>query len=373
MSRPAPSTLAALTSLLALAGCGDPAPTPDASTTDAAAPADVGSDAGRTLEGRVRDSHWTMLEAAPRVARGKQDDMWWLDPTHGFLASGPNGSIYETLDSGASWSPVMTSPTTYFRALLFTDAMHGFAGNIGAGLSPSISDANVLYRTVDGGDTWTPVTEITGDAPSGLCNFTAVDATHLFGIGRANGPTHLLSSSDGGATWTSVAIPALRMAIDAHFSTPTTGLVAGMNEAGHCAILRTTDGGASFEPVFESSTESTLCWKLHFPSENVGYVAVQDTTVGPATFARTHDGGLTWEELPLPTSFYPAIGVGFLTDEIGWMVSEDPSMPAYRTFDGGDTWEEELDLVGPINRFRFVDDHTVYAVGGAVWTLDVVE
>jgi photosystem II stability/assembly factor-like uncharacterized protein len=163
------------------------------------------------------------------------------------------------------------------------------------------------------------------------------------------------------------------MAVDAHFATPTTGVVVGMSDGGRCAVLRTTDGGETFESVFESATPSTLCWKVHFPSADVGYVAVMNTTVGPATFARTRDGGLTWEERPLPESFYSTLAVGFLTDEIGWVVSDDASLPAYRTFDGGDTWEEEPDLQAPINRFRFLDASTVYAVGGAVWKLELGE
>ena len=42
------------------------------------------------------------------------------------------------------------------------------------------------------------------------------------------------------------------------------------------------------------------------------------------------------------------------------------------THDGGDSWVEEPNLKGPINRFRFVDANTAYAVGADVWKLDVV-
>ena len=36
------------------------------------------------------------------------------------------------------------------------------------------------------------------------------------------------------------------------------------------------------------------------------------------------------------------------------------------------TWTVDATLKSPVNRFRFVDKNTAYAVGGAVWKLSVV-
>jgi hypothetical protein len=327
-------------------------------------------------EEAVAASSWKKLPKGPTVF-GKQDDIWFLDTKVGFAASGPKFAILKTDDGGDTWNKVFSSPGTYFRALLFTDAQHGFAGNLGAGLSPDISDANVLYETHDGGVTWAAVTTITGAMPKGICNLTAADSTHLVGVGRANGPAHIIQSSDGGANWVGTDLSQyFNMLIDAHFTSPTEGIVAGMDKKGHCSIQHTADSGATFDTVFTSTTNSSLCWKLHFPSADVGYVAVQDAITGPGTFGKTEDGGKTWTEYPLPVTAkpkaaYPAIGVGFITDKIGWMSAEDPKLPSYRTLDGGMTWTEDTALKSPINRFRFVDKTTAYAIGGAVWKLDV--
>jgi len=325
----------------------------------------------------VKATSWVKLANGPTVGGGaKQDDIFFLDANHGFVASGPGSAILVTTDGGNTWSSAFTHPGTYFRALLFTDALHGFAGNIGAGLSASITDATLLYQTSDGGGTWAPVTTVTGSAAQGVCNFSAIDATHLVGVGRANGPAHLLRSSDGGGSWVATDLGQyFSMVIDAHFTSITEGVVAGMNAAATaCAILRTTDGGATYNPVFTSKTQGSLCWKLSFPSTQVGYAAVQDTAGGPGTFAKTTDGGATWQELPLPAlptagAGYSAIGVGFISDDVGWMAAEDPTLPVYRTFDGGMTWDVDPALKSPLNRFRFVDAHTAYAVGAAVWKL----
>jgi photosystem II stability/assembly factor-like uncharacterized protein len=256
--------------------------------------------------------------------------------------------------------------------------MHGFAGNLGAGLSPSITDTNVIYATTDGGGTWNPVTTITGATPQGICNFTAVDATHIFGVGRANGPAHLISSSDGGATWTAIDLSAtFTMVIDARFTSPTEGVIAGMDLNGKANVAHTSDGGKTFDTVFTSKTPNSLVWKISFPSDQVGYVAVQDATQGPPTFGKTIDGGKTWTESPLPQqgtsskTAYPAIGVGFITENVGWMSPEDPKLPTYVTSDGGQTWTVDPALKSPVNRFRFVDKNTAYAVGASVWKLTV--
>ncbi|MFO0548794.1 MAG: hypothetical protein U0271_10425 [Polyangiaceae bacterium] len=344
--------------------------------------ASVGGDGGSggaggavdPLETAVRGHDWVKLPNGPTVSQGKQDDIFFLNKDKGFLASGPKGAIFSTEDGGASWTQVFTSATTYFRAVLFTDELHGFAGNIGAGLAPSISDINLMYETTDGGATWNPVTNITGSAAKGLCNFTAVDQDTIFGIGRANGPAHLLQSSDGGANWVATDLSTwLMMAIDGRFTSATDGLVVGMAPGAKCSVIRTTDGGATFNSVFTSATPGSLCWKIQFPSPDVGYVAILDTANGSGTFAKTLDGGLTWQEFPLPTngSPYTGIGVGFINENIGWMAPEEPNEEVYRTFDGGMTWEVDPVLKAPINRFRFVDANTAYAVGGAVWKLDL--
>lgn len=330
-------------------------------------------------EAAVRSTSWERLPNSPSVQGGKQDDIFFFDADHGFAASGPLASVYETKDGGATWDAVFTNQGTYFRALTFIDEMHGFAGNIGAGLAGAIDDPTLIYETKDGGVTWSPVTTVTGSDAKGICNFAPIDAMNIVAVGRANAPAHMLQTSDGGANWVAKDLSEwFSMAIDARFVSPTEGIIAGMDpDMEHCTIMRTVDGGETFENVFTSVTDSSLCWQLDFSSDLIGFAAIQDMASGPGTFAKTTDGGETWVELPLPliddkpNKGYPAIGIGFITDQIGWVVSHDEDLPSFRTFDGGMTWEIDPELEAPINRFRFVDEHTAYAIGGSVWKLEI--
>jgi photosystem II stability/assembly factor-like uncharacterized protein len=362
----------------AVSGCAF-APDEDTGGSEGDGGGDI--NAHEALVAAVRATNWSPLAAAPTARGGaKQDDVFFIDDAVGYVANGPGGAVEKTTDGGETWTSVLESRTAYFRAVAFFDANHGFVGNLGAGLVGSISDPSLLYETKDAGATWQPVTAINGDATSvrGICNLHIIDSTHIVAVGRANGPAAMLSSSDAGASWTARDLSDdFSMVIDAHFFSPEVGLLAGMDPDGNaCRIMRTEDGGETRTEVFASFKDSNLCWQLNFPSPTVGYAAVQDAASGPGTFAKTIDAGHTWIELELPplateNAPYPGIGIGFLDDKIGWLAPENSTLPVYRTFDGGESWEQDPVLTGPINRFRVVNDHVAYASGARVWKLSL--
>jgi photosystem II stability/assembly factor-like uncharacterized protein len=355
--------------LFALVACGSSSGAAPQSQNDALS--------DPTYEHAVLAASWHAIPGAPTVTGGaKQDDIYFPSPRVGYAVSGPASSIYKTEDGGWTWRTVLTQPGTYFRSILFVDDNHGFASNLGAGLAPSITDTNVLYETKDGGATWNPVSSISGPMPQGICNQTKIDSWHLVALGRVAGPCYVMTSSDGGESWTSRDMNGqFQMLIDAHFTSPTNGIAVGGSAGStmYCTIMHTSDGGDTWQTVFTSTTPDTLCWKISFPSDRVGYVSVQDTDTGPPTFVKTTDGGRTWTEKPLPANtqgLYPGIGIGFITDRIGWVSADDPTLPTYRTTNGGETWTPDANLESPINRFRFRPT-SAFAIGASVWRLDV--
>ena len=349
------------------AGNGQPA-------TDAAAAPPPEDDAGTTPspDDAILAASWRKLENAPTIA-GKQDDVFFR-ADHGWSVNG-KGEIWGTSDAGETWTKLFTKAGTYFRAITFVDDQHGFAGNIGTDYYPDVTDATPLYETKNGGIDWAPVTTITGAAPRGVCNFSTLDEHTIVATGRVGGPSFVIRSNDSGATWQSQDVSAdLPMLVDSHFSDGQTGLLTGASSTdatSHCKILRTTDGGTTWNAAFTSEGKGEMCWKMSFPTPNVGYAAVLTFGKTKSSFLKTTDGGVTWSALPFVKGAYAALGVGFVTEKIGWIGGEASGKPAYRTRDGGLTWEAD-DSLGPyINRIRFLDDHTAYAIGSSIYKWEV--
>ena len=107
-----------------------------------------------------------------------------------------------------------------------------------------------IYKTTNGGTTWTPVTiPFTGQ----IKKVRAVDANLVY-IGANSGGNRVAKSTDGGATWTQIALPATVDVVSLDFKDANTGYVCGNSSA--TAICKTTDGGATWS--FENSHTNTL-------------------------------------------------------------------------------------------------------------------
>lgn len=189
------------------------------------------------------------------------------------------------------------------------------------------------------------------------------------------GPSFLVQSNDAGETWTSRDLSEhIAMLIDARFVSPTEGFIVGGSSVdsaqSSCVILHTNDGGNTWTERFRSSRTLEMCWKISFRSDDVGYVSVL-ANGSQSSFIKTVDGGLSWSQLPFTGGRYAAKGIGFITEQIGWMGGETSGKPAYRTTDGGATWEEDDSLGALINRFRFVGTSTGYAIGMGIAKLEV--
>lgn len=319
---------------------------------------------------RAQSYTWQALPAAPGNGQ-KQDDVFFVDAAQGWAVNG-SGQISRTQDGGQTWTRQLTQSGTYFRCIGFVDTQRGFAGNIGPNYFPGVTDANPLYRTLDGGATWQPVTGISGPAATGLCAIEVVSAEVIYAAGRVGGPSHLLKSTDGGQTWISRAFdPAqIQMVTDIKFLSPTEGYAFGGSspnvQLSRAVVLRTTDGGQTWAPMYRSARPFELVWKASFPTPQVGYLTV--LSYAPNVLARyvakTTDGGLTWQELPFVDNGCKEFGIGFLDANTGWVGTDVGT--GYETRDGGQSWQPST-LGRVINKVRLVrgpgTQVTGYAIG----------
>ena len=345
-----------------------------------------------TLTGAVRAdapaaaSAWTTLPT--EAYRGKRDDISFADAQHGWYGTG-KGDLFATADGGATWTKVASRPGTFVRAVGFVDARTGFIGNVGTGYYPGVTDTVPLYRTDDGGATWTPV-PLGGAAMAGVCAIDIlrtkriyqgklVDATVITAAGRVGGPAGMIRSTDGGATWRVIDMSRWTgMILDVHFVDERVGFVAASSSADvqttNAQDLMTRDGGATWQEVYRSKRPSELIWKLSFPTGRVGFGTVQSYDSGNPhkLVVRTTDGGRSWRELPLIDNAKAVeLGIGFVDARHGWVGT---TVGGFETRDGGKSFVP-APIAPAANKFRIVAGadgaRRMYAIGTAVQRLEM--
>lgn len=322
---------------------------------------------------------WTHQESAPTY-KGKQDDIYFINPDMGWYVNG-SGKIYRTRDGGTHWKLEFEKPGTYFRCIGFIDSLTGFAGNIGTDYFPGVSDTIPIYKTADGGKTWSAIS-YKGPVIKGICaidvlkepfiNAGVLDYKyHIIAGGRVGSPAFILRSDDAGKTWFSADMNKYcAFILDIKFFTPNEGFVfAGCGkdlEETHACILYTDDGGKTWQKRYESKRPYEITWKASFPTRKTGYVTLQsydsDSTVTQRYIAKTTNGGKKWKEIKLDTDYScQEFGIGFIDENTGWVGT---MKTGYETHDGGSTWKK-VNMGKAVNKIRLLKTPTGY-VGYAI-------
>ena len=255
---------------------------------------------------------WVKLPTEPY--RGKQDDVYFVDETTGWYGNGA-GKLFRTTDGGQSWTRQLERPGTFVRALGFVDGSLGFLGNIGPDYFPDVSDPVPLYRTRDGGESWEPVT-IAGPAVKGICaidvyrepfiNAGVLDhRVTLRAAGRVGSPAFLATSHDRGETWSSEDLsPHTAMILDVGFVNEQVGFICG----------------ASSGRIQES------------------HAVVLRTGDGGRTWSRVYESARPWE-LTWKMS-WPSEKVGYVTLQNTNRDAPVPQQRLLKSIDAGLTWVE---------------------------------
>lgn len=327
---------------------------------------------------------WQKLITEPYP--GKQDDICFVNENLGWYING-YGKIFHTKDAGQTWEKQVEKKGTFFRCIAFIDSLTGFAGTVSTDYFPNVTDTIPLYKTKDGGKTWTPVT-YQGPYVKGLCAIDIVKEQyinhgnidykyHIYAVGRVGTPANMMVSHDGGETWTSRSMQSdCKMLFDIKMFNTKEGIAcAATNEniaESHALILQTKDGGLTWKKVYESNRPFETTWKVSFPSRQVGYVTIQsynpDTSVKQQRIAKSTDGGNTWTEMNLVEGAQNReFGIGFITENHGFVGSMNNG---YETKDGGLMWKP-IPMGRAVNKIRFYKksngDTYGYAIGVDVW------
>ena len=205
------------------------------------------------------------------------------------VAAGFDGVVYKTFDRGNTWESIgyPNLPGEYFISdVKFVSRNVGYV----TGNRPGIGQG--LFRTSDGGATWTPI------FPNGgySIDFTDVNRGWTVFTGRLGYRT-----TNAGTTWEQMILP------DQGF-TPTilkTDFVNG-NEGwavgwdGYAA--HTTDGGRNWQLQNIASIQHVIIG-LHALSPTEAFAVGASSSGGAGSFYHTTNAGLTWNYSPLPSQY----------------------------------------------------------------------
>jgi photosystem II stability/assembly factor-like uncharacterized protein len=285
-------------------------------------------------------------------------DIEVLDPQTAWIV-GDNGMILHTTNGGFQWLEQTSGTINGLNTVLFRDRMNGWAGG----------DGKTIVRTTDGGATWMQAVLPTGQGNPGIngIDFTSTTDGWATGSGSMMGSTggSLYRSTDGGATWTYVqALSASGLDI-AFVSGGSSGFITGSGGL----ILSTSNGGSSWSSVASGTTRGLN--DIHFASSTEFWIAGDNATLLHSTSA-----GAQWVSEPFQGTYASVNGIaqagttllavgefGFMARrEAGsaWNILQSGSFPAVnwcafsdpmngiavgqwglimRTNDGGATWE----------------------------------
>lgn len=198
------------------------------------------------------------------------------------LLCGFGGAIAVSRDGGSHWQEAGT-PGKALRlfGIAWSDSMTAVA----------VGDSAALWRTVDGGGTWTesPRPPGVGDQTLSAVSFRS-DGVGII-VGYAG---RILRSTDQGASWTVIPSPVPERLYAFSFRDASFGLAVGRRGV----VLSTRDGGASWARHSQGSEVDHIYGIAWLRGDTA--LSIGGRSHG-GFLALTTDAGATWTDLPLPT------------------------------------------------------------------------
>ncbi|MFA5832889.1 MAG: YCF48-related protein [Bacteroidota bacterium] len=307
---------------------------------------------------------WSILTSSP-MQSGRYEDISFINAQQGWAVSGTS-TIIRTNTGGETWEVLQASApyNVYFRCISLVSSTKAFIG--------TLNSTYPLIVTPNSGKTFSPVT-FAGKKPTKICGLFRINTT-IFGVGGFDGNATFIKSTDAGNTWTGYDMtPYAVSLVDCFFFNDSLGFTIGSADgsaynSGKSVVLRTTNGGTTWTPMYKSTRVKEWGWKLFFINDSIGFVSIERRSPDPGGifYLKTTDQGSTWSDYYF-TKDYDVEGIGFADESTGWIGGW--SGPTYQTTDSGKTWNEFSlsNKMNNLNRVRRINDTLMFAAGTQIF------
>jgi photosystem II stability/assembly factor-like uncharacterized protein len=302
----------------------------------------------------------------PKAAVGYFQDKltaWVTYSAGGGVPVPSNPVVWHTSDGGNSWSASQPLDVTNLNEFFVPSSLQFVAGqdgwllvHVGAGM---MHDYVAIYRSSDGGMSWTRIIDPYIDGGIQSCSKTAMlftDATHGWLTGDCNGVKAgalLFKTSDAGSSWQEVNLPEPVnypgiFAVDTQDACGTYDPFFFGNDLGHLSV---TCKDYSKNPITSTyfiytTQDGGNTWtSAAYPGEALYFISADTGWALAAKIQLTKDGGKTWAPIS-DVTWTPQMD--FISEQIGWAVATDNNQVALvYSDDGGARWSELSPSVGP--------------------------
>ena len=298
----------------------------------------------------------------PAITSGRISDFaFHPERKHEFYVATASGNLWKTENNGITWQALADGEASFSFGVVELDPNDPnvvWAGSGENNSQRSVAYGDGVYKSVDGGKSWTNVGLANSDHISQIWIDPADSDTVLVAsqgpLWSAGGDRGLYRTTDGGETWEAI------LSIDEH---------TGVNEF-------VVDPGDADVIVASTYQRRRHVWALVHGGPGSG-------------IHRTTDGGKTWTEISsgLPTGDLGRIGLAGAPSEPAMIYAiieaDEEGQGVYRSTDFGVTWEKRSDYasgsaqyyneltVDPHNPDRVYSVATISVVsedGGKTWS-----
>ena len=290
-------------------------------------------------------AQWTQLNSGTSESL---NEIVFPAPDTGYVV-GENGLIIRTLNGGEEWTALDAGTTKHVNDIFFFDPRNVVI----------VGDSGLFSITYDAGEHWS-TTYLMPEQPIDLSSVFFTSSLIGFVGGRTNVSSGIiLKTTDGGLSWEETVKPASFLDVQYKrivFPTPDIGyaLTRGM-------CMKTTDGGNHWfvtdTALVSSGGMFSILEDAFFFSADTGFIVGWYNGFS----GYTTNGGESWTDQLLSNNQWYSID--FPSRDIGYLVGWSQLM---KTSDGGQTWQDETSPLisnSSLYSMEFTDNNTGYACG----------